>query len=457
MPIKINNPLHNQPISEQKKNETLFPSGKKLAQNSVLSIFIMILSYIAIYFYNIVLAKLLPPGQFGDIGVTMAIIAICIPILVLGGSLASKLYLGNYFVSQDYPHARGFLVWLRRRFFFGTLLISIIGTLLITTDLTLLRLGIIKEHFFHVAIYAFWLVPLATYAMLQAAIANALQRYVLSIFPTGVLRYFLAIPILYLFAVYVDKMNAFHAIFCIGITYVILICIQAVFLYINLPNKYFNTKVKIEHIEWKKTSLQLFITTIIYLCVSSASLMLLEAIGNTESEVGTMTAMLVILGIMPLSSVAFGYIVNPIVKPALELNQIDYLQKLLNRCNFFNIITLAIVLCIIIFFGSDLLSHFNPDFKQAYIPLLICAFAFAINSCLYFTRMVLMFGGEQKLFNKIVIAQLIIIVVLDLILIPIYQLLGAAIGLATGYIAIAFIALFFVRRRFKNIKTFFII
>ncbi len=439
------------------KKENLFPSGKVLFKNSLFSIFMLLLSYIVIYFYNIILARLLTPAQYGDIGVTIAIITICIPLLLIGGNLASKLYLGSYFMSQDYSHARGFLVWLRRRFLIGTLVISIIGTLLITADTTLLNLGIIKQHFFHPAIYAFWLVPLATFATLQSAIANALQRFVLSIFPIKVLLYLLAMPIFYIYAVCIDKMNTYSAIFCIGITYVIVIIVQTTFLYINFPSKYFNIKVKMKHIEWHKTSLQLFISTLAFLSVATISLVMVEVLATQEGDVGIFTAILAITGSLPLPSLAFNYIISPIIAPAFTQNQIPYLQKLLHHCNFFNIIITFTLLVIIIFFGKTLLAHFNPTFSLAYSTLLICAISFAIYYLAFSAIMLLMYHGQTKLLSKILIAQLLIIIVLDLILIPEYQMLGAAISLACGYITAGLAFIFFARRHIKDLKTFFIL
>lgn len=94
------------------------------------------------------------------------------------------------------------------------------------------------------------------------------------------------------------------------------------------------------------------------------------------------------------------------------------------------IVSLAsgVFVCVFALFGEDIMRLFGVDFIQAYLPLVILSSGFFIGSLFGAGPHILMMIGEERAASKIMIISLCVNVVLNLALIPIFGMIGAALA-----------------------------
>ncbi len=436
---------------------THFPPFKVLLKNSIASIFLMLAAFIINYSFNLLLARLLTAKEYGDVNITIAVIMICTPFLIVGANYAAMVFLSGYFINKDYSHAKGFLLWIKKRFFLGSLITIFIGSFGISLEIVLIKYNIVNAPFIHPAIFSFWIIPFSAAMLILTAITAAFQEYIFSSFSNKVLIYLFSMILIYVWSTSIGILNTYVAILCIGIAYIITVILQLIYLFFKIPESYYKAKFLREDKSWKSVSLQLFYTRLGYLISSTINLIMLEVLGTHKADVGNFAAILTILSVMQLTSIAFSFVLEPMIKPCFTYNRLKFLQYFLNIVNAVNVSALILFSLIIAIFGKELLAHFNPIFANAYDSLILSLIGITIYFLLPTSRAVLNFAGYTPKMTKILSYQVAIFLVLDCILIPRYNLFGVAIAMTSGYIFTSLMGLFYCKKYIKQLKTFFII
>ena len=104
---------------------------------------------------------------------------------------------------------------------------------------------------------------------------------------------------------------------------------------------------------------------------------------------------------------------------------------------------------IMIIFGKEILSLFNPEFTAAYWPLVILACSQIINSLAGSVGALMIMTGHQKNASLIIAVSMVTNVFLSWILIPAFSIVGAAIAMSISLIIWNLLMFIYV---IKNIK-----
>ncbi len=107
------------------------------------------------------------------------------------------------------------------------------------------------------------------------------------------------------------------------------------------------------------------------------------------------------------------------------------------------------ILLIIFLFPSFILNLFGEEFIGGIIPLLILGFGFLVNSISGSVGLFLQMTSKEKLFQWILLVAVMINLILNLIFIPKYGIMGAALGTTISMIFWNLVSVLAVRRVFK--------
>jgi O-antigen/teichoic acid export membrane protein len=191
----------------------------------------------------------------------------------------------------------------------------------------------------------------------------------------------------------------------------------------------------------------LIINHLVFLFLGSLDLMLLELLGPSEAEVGYYSAVLTIIGMVWLLPDAPLRPIKPKIN-TLSGSAADrqVLQRMIRQAVLFNLVTVTTVTTVIVVFGDTLLSHFGPDYIQAYDALLIGVAAAAVASITRAGPVLLLFSDNEQTQLKITVFELSVMLCVGAVLAPSLGMVGVAWALFIGVSASSVVSAVAVRR-----------
>ena len=112
----------------------------------------------------------------------------------------------------------------------------------------------------------------------------------------------------------------------------------------------------------------------------------------------------------------------------------------------FNLVTVTTVTTVIVVFGDTLLSHFGPDYIQAYDALLIGVAAAAVASITRAGPVLLLFSDNEQTQLKITVFELSVMLCVGAVLAPSLGMVGVAWALFIGVSVSSVVSAVAVRR-----------
>lgn len=185
--------------------------------------------------------------------------------------------------------------------------------------------------------------------------------------------------------------------------------------------------------ELLKTSLPLFYITVATIISANIDGIILGAFVGTK-EVGLYAVALRLAMLNSFILVVMNGTVAPKVAALYASDKIQELDLMINRTNILLTVLAALNLLIFIFVGRFILSFWGSEFTVAYPILMILSVAQFINITTGNAGTLLIMCGKEKLHSFVSIVAVILNIVLNVLLIKIYGIYGAAI--ATGMVVI---------------------
>jgi O-antigen/teichoic acid export membrane protein len=288
-------------------------------------------------------------------------------------------------------------------------------------------------------------------ALLNIDTIRALKKTLLSELFRNVFRY---LPI-FVFAIvlyFLDQTEMIITWFVVG--FILLFFITGIAVYVIFDKiKYLNNKT--ENISTKEiisTSYPMALSAISYFIMQSIDVIFL-GIYNSFETIAYYSIAVKLSSVAALAIVSVNIVIAPKIAKIYKDNNFDELRVLMKKATRLNVaVSIPILLCIIIF-STYLLSFFGSDYTLAKNSLIILASSQLFNSISGPSAIFLNMTGRQKSLNIILIIALLINVTLNVILIPILGMIGAALSTAISLILwkIAASALVY---SLDNIKTF---
>jgi len=243
---------------------------KKYYKVAINSFLIAAFAYLLKNITNILLARNLSMGLYGDFTIGVKTFAIISTLLLLGSGNAAEKFLPDYIYTHDSHSAKGYVSWNFKLIFFSNL-IFIVFLLLFITLLLILHLFNIKSLMsYHLTIYLLFLVPFGSFVLLLSQYLLSNRNVYWYNFLHNAAKYILylhmLLPAIYFLNIVLTQVSLLSIMF-------IVFFVLAIFEYILTAKKlpYFisfsNNKlrnVKNNNLQWKRTSFKFIINSVVF-------------------------------------------------------------------------------------------------------------------------------------------------------------------------------------------------
>ncbi len=433
----------------------------RLIGKHIFVLIIMIISYVVTYCFNVYLARLLSPKDYGNISVALQLLVFFVPFALLGTEISVLRYIPKYLRAYDLQKASGFLQWIVKVFFLGALFIFFAGILFNTAMHILGKYYPFAREASHIIFFSFWLIPLYAFVVLAANLLQALRSYYFSAAFSGFVLYAIMSLLIFIFVSLMDlsqirfKDVKYVVIICIGSSYVLVAGLEVAVLLKKLPREIYQIKAVFEKSLWLKSSLHMMLSTIIFAGLSAIDIFMLDLIAKNQAVVGHFAAIFTIASSLMIFSGAVDMIVNPIISPSVSSGDTSHLQTTLHLLNIIKVILIGCIFTLLVIFGKNLLSHFGNDFVDSYPSLLIILAGFVWEIFYHSSGPLLLYSNRERLSFVISLSQLIFIIVLDIPMIHYFGLKGAVSVLSLSIIISSLVRTYFCHKYLK-IRVFFL-
>lgn len=181
--------------------------------------------------------------------------------------------------------------------------------------------------------------------------------------------------------------------------------------------------------------------------VNNFSGQFLLSIYSSASDISLFSVVMRLSIVLGFIFIAITRVSTPKFAVLYKENKLEELKEVIIFTNRILFVISIFIVTIVIIFGKYLLSLFGQDFIQAYNILIIVTLGQLIASITGIAVFVLqMTGGEKATRNNIIITT-IISIVLGIVIIPIYNLIGAAIMTFTSLSTVNLLACYHVYKR----------
>lgn len=374
---------------------------------------------VLLFALQVFLARTLGPDDFGTYGLVLAWVAVLAALSAFGAPTAMLRFVPEYVTRGDHRLLRGVIrSGLGLSLLFGLAIVLVATGVLITTGISQTPLGT-------PFLVGIWLIPLMALAETQSGISRAFGKPILSLAPLWVLR-----PILILLGV-LFAATAFEMVEATQAIAITLgaIAVVTVSQYAIVRLNWSSTAERIASYDldrWIRVAAPLGLTSIALLLAQRADLLIIGMFMSTTDvglyEAASRTAL---LGNFVLAAVNF--LAAPTFASLHTSGDMETLAKTARAAAKLAFWPTVPVVFVLVAFGEQLLSLFGEAFVAVRweLAVLACAqlFGAAVGSVGYLLNVT---GNQHDTLRTLLITGLANIV-LNVVAIPIWGLLGAAI------------------------------
>lgn len=270
-------------------------------------------------------------------------------------------------------------------------------------------------------------------SLLNFKVIRALDRLYLSEIFKNLFRYlffFLGVLIIYFYSANELLLNVFvmsFALLAILSTLVIIVKFRSDFFLPKNGKENKKSSVTFKHIV--KTSYPMTLSYLSLLFMQSIDVFILKSYYdyNVIAYYGIVIKLSMLTGIVLTSINA---IIAPKISKLYYSNNILELKTIINKSILINLILTLPIIIVLIVFPKFILNFFGENYTKASVVLTIVLAGQLINTFSGSVGIYLNMTGRQKVFQKIVLIAVSINLILNVILIPRYEMIGAAISTA---------------------------
>ncbi|NNK59755.1 MAG: oligosaccharide flippase family protein [Flavobacteriaceae bacterium] len=147
--------------------------------------------------------------------------------------------------------------------------------------------------------------------------------------------------------------------------------------------------------------------------------------------------------------------IAPQISKLFFADEMSNLRQVIKKATTLNVILTIPLILFLIIFSNNILSFFGSNYILAQQALYIILFGQIINALCGPVGLYLNMTGRQNLFQKVLLIALVINIVMNLVLIPKYEMIGAAISTAFSFTMWNLVGLFIAYKKDKvNLSIF---
>ena len=402
-----------------------------------------------IFLLQVMLARLMGPSNYGDYTVIITTVNLLLVLSVFGFDSSILRFLPSFIAKKDYSSANGFVRFSYRMITILSILCSI--------GLFIFLLTKAKKNNIAFSEGLFWgvlLIPFLAFVYQASAVLRSLNKI-----KTSLLSVYFLFPVLMgltcLYYYYSNDRLTVDAAMLINLGCSAVICI-----FINrrarkvLKEQAPSENLTFESRKWISVSSILFFTTAFDLLLRQSDILMVSYfLGNTKAGYYSVAAKLALLASLGLS--VADYVFMPKIAALFESRQLMKLQQFVRNSSL-QILSITLPVVFLLFLGGKwILGFFGNAFSFSYVPLVILLCGQVINAMTGMVGGLMSMTGYQKTFFAFYFFAFIIQFTLNIILIPIFDIVGAAIGSSLAMIFLNICAYIFVKKKLKIKASFF--
>ena len=237
-------------------------------------------------------------------------------------------------------------------------------------------------------------------------------------------------------------------------SFVVIFVISTAVVYFFLFNKNFPKSAahNFSSTEILRASYPMALSAISYFLMQSTDVLFISAYDTFES-VAYYSIAVKLATVTALALISVNIVIAPKIASIYNDKNFYQLKLILKKATRMNVVISLPIIIILLFFSEYVLSTFGSNYILAKNALWILLIAQFFNSITGPSALYLNMTGRQKKLNGILVISLLINVVLNIILVPDFGMLGAAISTTTSFViskTLASALVFYL----DNVKTF---
>ena len=237
-------------------------------------------------------------------------------------------------------------------------------------------------------------------------------------------------------------------------SFVVIFVISTAVVYFFLFNKNFPKSAahNFSSTEILRASYPMALSAISYFLMQSTDVLFISAYDTFES-VAYYSIAVKLATVTALALISVNIVIAPKIASIYNDKNFYQLKLILKKATRMNVVISLPIIIILLFFSEYVLSTFGSNYILAKNALWILLIAQFFNSITGPSALYLNMTGRQKKLNGILVISLLINVVLNIILVPDFGMLGAAISTTTSFVISKILAsalVFYL----DNVKTF---
>ncbi|MEM7124304.1 MAG: flippase [Pseudomonadota bacterium] len=392
------------------------------------------------YALNLFLARTLTSPDYGDFKVAMAFLAIASMAVVVGGDRAAPRFLPA-FLETD--HRGG--VWDYVRTFLLVAFALSAGVAAVTIMLSLLIYGGLDPQDHHPLVVASLVAPFAAVVTLLGRVFLAAKLVGLSQLPWRIVYPLLLLVLVSIAAFLFDELTGVDVLWIVMIVALIVIVIQLFFLFRHqlMPLRR-HPDIAVPK-QWIVASVPMMLVGLLQIGMSQTDIFMVELLSDSEAVVGYFGAATTTVYVIVLAQTVGVSVISPLVTGALAEGG-DAVRRLQER-GFRLLFWLVAPLCAgIVVFAPFIMSLFGVCYVEATAALQILTIGYGVSSVLALSPLWLQFAGKERATMWVTLAVFLANIPLNAVMVPLYDIDGAAISTTVSLFVAAVVLSVLMRR-----------
>ncbi len=403
---------------------------------------VIAIGYALNFAFNLEVSKLLSPHDYGDYKVANSFLSLGKIAVMVGGGSAALRFLPTWMNASGREG-----VWEYLRVYLQIILGFSLLIIILMVFAGYVHKSIAGEEDYHPILFTALVIPIVAASSLVTKTLQAAGRLDLAFIPSLVGTPLLCLCLLAVFQFSGQAVKDITIIIFLLVASILVLVFQFYQTSKHVPVR--RATHLAQHRHWLQVSAPLMLVVTLSVLINQTDIFMLEIIGD-DDEVGLFGACGTITGLLSVVTMAVLGVLSPRMRQAYEDGPKQI--RLLNSRGCRQLLLTGIPVALLIaFFSSGILALFGSSFVSAKPALLILLSAYTFQTALLLPTIWLQYTGHENKVLVVLLGTALLNISLDLLTIPHWGLVGAAISTA---ISVLFSTLIFALMMYKYLGVF---
>ena len=274
------------------------------------------------------------------------------------------------------------------------------------------------------------MLPIVSLNNIRMSILRGLNKIVLSKLPEIVIKPFIVLVIMTILYFTVDTIKPIFAVYIQIFASLMIFLIGSLILKKNNTIEIKKAKAEYHSKEWLVSAFPFLFLGVMHVINKQADIIMLGFL-TTPRDVGIYRAVVNASMMITFVLTSVNMAQAPHIASLWKLGKKDELQKLVTQTTIITAIGTILISVFLIFFGDFLLGYlFGEEFREGYLALKILCFGYLVSGFSGSVGNINNMTGNEYLAVRTVVFTALLNIILNIILIPIYGVNGAAFATA---------------------------